>query len=208
VRKIFLVTYCNNDDITFLKTLLQQGDIIAGIDQGTDLLLQNGITPTYCLGDFDSTLTDIAGLGLPPQNIIRLKVQKEDSDLEYALQYFANTEAEIVVINNLQGRLDHILSVLNLLEAHPSVCIRSAKQDVYFVSNSFKASLPVGTTLSLLPQTETVEGITTVGLFYKLQGETLYKKKNRGLSNISVDKNIEINFLDGQLLVVINRLEG
>jgi len=208
VSKIFIVTYCRDEDIEFLKGIIEPGDVVVGVDQGIDLLLQNGVRFDYCIGDFDSAVCDVEGLGLTPEHIMPLQIEKDVSDLEYALQDFADSEGEIVVINNLQGRLDHILSVINLLEAHPNVSIRSARQDAYVVSGSYQATLPIGTTLSLMPITEQVQGVVTAGLFYALAGETLYKHNSRGLSNKTVDKNIEINFIDGRLLVIINRLEG
>jgi len=204
---IFLVTYCDDRDIIYLKTLLQTGDLLVGIDQGILRLLAHNLSPDYYIGDWDSLVADLKPLiqqKVPSKNIIELQSEKDDSDLEHALKYFTPQKKNMVIVNNLQGRIDHALSAISLLAGTPNICIKSATTTVYLSTGQFTLTLPVQTTISLIPFTETVDNITTTGLYYQLSHEILHKTNSRGLSNFNIDKNIHISFSGGKLLVIIN----
>jgi len=213
MTKIFLVSFCSVDDIIFLKEKYKNKDILVGVDQGTKMLIDNGLTPDYIVGDFDSFLV---GSNLAEKSkIIRLPKEKSESDLECALKLFLNFSSDknkpiqcsIIIINNMLGRLDHILTSLHLLEQGANICIWSAMQQIYFVSSKFEAELSLGTTLSLVPVTAKVK-VCTSGLKYHLDNEYLYRKKTRGLSNISVSRLIKISVKNGCLFVIINSKKG
>jgi thiamine pyrophosphokinase len=65
-------------------------------------------------------------------------------------------------------------------------------------------TLPINTTVSLIPLSENVKGITTKGLYYPLSGETLRCDRARGISNLVSDEKVEITMESGELLLVIN----
>jgi len=208
MNTIYLVTHCQDIDISFLKTLIDNTDIIVGIDQGALKLIENHITPHYYIGDWDSIpmhKQSVIKEAIQLKNIITLQTIKDDSDLEHAINYFAETKQNMVIINNLQGRVDHTLSAINLLAKDPNLIIRCADTDIHLSTGLFRLTLPLKTTISLIPFTETVENITTTGLFYPLRNETLHKSNNKGLSNFNLDKNIVISFSGGELLVIICR---
>lgn len=99
-----------------LFPLNQSFDLLIGVDGGAKTLVTHGYTPDYAIGDFDSA---------PPpdcRHIITLQPEKDDTDLEYALQHIlANYRAEeihkIIILGALGGgRLDHLLA--NFYLAH------------------------------------------------------------------------------------------
>jgi thiamine pyrophosphokinase len=162
------------------------------------------------IGDFDSynpldETIELCIANNPSFRFIRLSPDKDLSDLEYAVRYFLSLGYNITIVNNLQGRIDHILSSLYLLELGEDISISSASQDVFLAKNNFSISLPLDTTISLIPISKVVTQVKTHGLLYPLENETIYRANSRGLSNKNVDKNIDISFLDGRILVVINR---
>ena len=173
--------------------------MIVGVDQGIARLIDNGISFQYCIGDFDSFDERLLN---ESHEIIRLDKDKDFTDLEYAVRYFAGHE--ICIVNNLQGRIDHILAVVYLLESYDNIYIMSAKQEIHLAKKHFCAHLPIGTTISLIPISNQVKKIKTQGLQYPLEYETLYRKKSRGISNKNLDNFIDISFLDGKLLIIIN----
>ena len=183
----------------YLKTKIDFGDTVVGIDQGIQRLVSNGIPFHYCIGDYDSFDVSLVN---DPCTIIKLDAEKDFTDLEYGVRYFP--DHEIFIINNLQGRIDHILGVIHLLELRHDIHIISASQEIHLVRKHYSANLPIGTTISLIPISEKVTNITTSGLYYRLDNETLYRKKSRGLSNKNVDNFIDVFFLDGELLIIIN----
>ena len=217
MQKIFLVSYCTDKDIDYLKRIINSEDILVGVDQGTDLLLKKDLSPDYIIGDFDSF--SIKDNELPKKTkVLKLNPIKDETDLEYAIRYFQTTYRErrhptcikselqsIIIVNNLQGRIDHILSVVHLLEIIECGYLWSADQEIYLPKNHFYSEIPLNSTISLIPLTESVKNITTKGLLYRLDNESLLREKSKGVSNKNVDKKVEINFSVGKLLIIINK---
>ena len=210
MRKILLVSYCEKEDIDYLKKIYKRGDILVAVDQGCKQLIEAGLFPHYIVGDFDSFT--------PPADraftnaLIRLEKEKEESDLDYAVNHipvilgssFTRHPYEIIIINNMQGRLDHILSALYLLKSKKNISIQSAKQKIFLIERYLEIKLPLNTTISLIPISKEVSKVSTKGLYYPLFNETLYRNRTRGLSNISIEKTVQIEFNNGELLCVIN----
>jgi len=206
MKRIFLVSYCTKRDLLFLKKEFRDGDLVVGVDQGLDRLLENSLIPHYVIGDFDSL--KLPWNKIPDQcQVIRLNSKKDISDLEYALNYFQNypSPKEIIIVNNLQGRIDHILSVVHLLEQRKNTWIENAKQKVFLATKSFQGPVRKNCHLSLIPLSKKVKGIQTSGLEYSLNNEHLVRNMARGLSNKCVDKKVGINFIEGKLLVIIEK---
>lgn len=91
--------------------------LLVGVDAGASHLFQAGFTPDLAIGDFDSQE--------PPsqcRHIIRLPCEKDDTDLEYALQYILQKEKpeninKIILLGSIGGgRLDHLIA--NIWLAH------------------------------------------------------------------------------------------
>jgi len=178
------------------------------VDSGVDVLIRNGLKPDIVVGDFDSLQTDISTLGEGCE-IITLNTEKDKSDLEYAVDYIVERmsdrqDFEMVIVNNLQGRIDHILSTVYLLEKHPKAKIVSAEQEMFLVNDRFTMELPLESCMSLLPISEEVRGITTSGFYYNLDNETLYRENSRGVSNRSVENVVGVSFEEGLMLGVVS----
>ena len=208
--KIFLVSFCTLEDICFLKTIYELNDILVGVDQGTKHLLESDLIPHFIIGDFDSfTLPTNFAL---KSKIITLEKEKDYSDLEYALNnlpFLLDSELkfsdyEVIIINNMQGRIDHILSTLFLMKKRKNISIQSATQKIFFIDKKIQISLPINTTISLIPMSHEVKNITTKGLYYPLCNESLFLHQSRGISNLSLESLVQIEFHDGELLCVIN----
>jgi len=200
---VFLVTYISTEDIHLLKEVTQN-DLIVGVDQGANILLENNIIPDYIIGDFDSFLLDDS---LIPETvkIIELDKEKDYSDLEYAVLYFLNKTDLIFILNNMQGRTDHILLSLFLLEKAnhiTKIIIRNNKEEIRILENEENFIMSEKTLVSLIPLTESVTNIITYGLLYKLENETLYRHSTRGLSNVVSDSKVKISYSTGKLLLV------
>ena len=205
ILKVYIVSYCTDQDLLFLGDAMRQADLLIGVDQGVGMLIKHGFIPDYAIGDFDSL--DIRQINLPEAcKIIHLPTEKDETDLEYALNYVQKLEdpAEVIMINSLQGRIDHTLSAVYLLEGREQVCLVNAHHKVFLPHQHFYYPVQPATTVSLLPLSETVTEVWTKGLYYPLQGETLHRNQGRGLSNKSVDSKVEINFLDGKLLIIVD----
>jgi thiamine pyrophosphokinase len=190
----------------YLKGMYTRDDILIGVDNGVDVLVRNGFMPDIAIGDFDSMQTDISALGEGCE-IVTLNIEKDKSDLEYAVDYIAEKkdmqDYEMVIVNNLQGRIDHIMSTVYLLEKYPLAKIVSAEQELFLVNGRFTKELPLDSCVSLIPISKEVRGITTSGFYYYLDNETLYRENSRGVSNKSVENVVNIAFEEGVVLCTI-----
>jgi thiamine pyrophosphokinase len=133
---------------------------------------------------------------------------KDETDLELALLYAVRAGAdEVAVIGALGGRLDMTLSNVLLL-THPALYharieLWHAAQTAWLVRPpGADLSGAAGDTLSLIPLGGPAEGVSTQGLQYALNDETLAFGPARGISNVLTKASARVDLRAGLLLVV------
>ena len=192
------------------------GDIIAA-DRGLARARAIGFEPSLLVGDLDSldpaTATDARLGGL---QIVHAPVAKDESDAELALLEAVRRGARRITMLGAFGgaRLDHALANVWLL-AHPAlngiaVVMLDAGARVTMVSAPGPDGMPVtralpgppGTTITLLPFSGAVSGVTTSGLRYPLREESLVAGPARGLSNVRDAADAAVVVGEGRLLIV------
>jgi thiamine pyrophosphokinase len=189
---------------------VRAGDWIIGADGGAARALGWGLVPDLVIGDMDS-LPDAAHAALVAQGcrFVEHPRAKDETDLELALEYAVQEGArEIVVLGALGGRLDHTLANVFLL-ALPSLAgvpVRIAERDqearlVRGGESVELAGIP-GDLVSLVPLGGDVRGVSTRGLAWALQGDTLRFGSSRGVSNEMISGEAGIQVGEGLLLVV------
>lgn len=95
-------------------------DYIA-IDQGLSFLLREGIKPIVAIGDFDSLEEKRL---LEKVDVLRYDPVKDDTDTAIALKWaIEHGYDEIEITGVMQGRMDHFLGVLCLLEQYRDINI-------------------------------------------------------------------------------------
>ena len=94
-----------------------ENEYIIGCDGGAIVLKNKNVPIDILIGDFDSSnYEDIKDLS---PNIKRYKSEKDQSDLELALEYALKMNYDKIEIYNVTGlRQDHFLSSLNLLKKY------------------------------------------------------------------------------------------
>ena len=97
-----------------------------GVDRGVEILVKQGITPIYAIGDFDS----IENIEILKElKIERLPTRKDVTDTHAALEYaLEQGYDEIDIYGVTGGRLDHFLSAMCLLEKYADIKIRIIDQ--------------------------------------------------------------------------------
>ncbi len=92
-------------------------DKFIGVDRGALFLAEKGKRLNIAVGDFDSVTSDeLAKVTAASDRLVKLPAEKDDTDLEVGLT-IATTEfpsAEIVIYGALGGRMDHMLTNLEL----------------------------------------------------------------------------------------------
>lgn len=167
-----------------------------------------GLVPDQYIGDYDSApRPDPAG-----KEQIVLPVVKDQTDTEAALDWLLSQgHREILILGGLGGRVDHTMGNLMLLSkgtaAGASLTLLDGQNLVTFLSGP--ATYPVPDCpypfLSLLPWTDTVQGVTVTGCQYPLENAVLTRDNTLGISNQITGPNPSVSIVSGDLLVIRSR---
>ena len=185
-------------------------DMIIAADSGAATALHYGCTPSFVVGDFDSLDTVLLQeLSERGSQVRRMEVEKDETDTELAVQVAIEQGATSITLLGAFGgaRFDHTLANILLLAGFEHVPIRIVDGPTicWLVRGpgSSEVNGRVGDLVSLLPLTGDASGVRTKGLYYALNGETLYFGRPRGMSNVLVEEHAEV-FVEGGMLVVIH----
>jgi len=207
VRIIIVANAPVNAD-TRLSLIAASADYIIAADGGAQPLAAAGIVPHLLIGDLDS-LSDqhIAWLVTQGVEVQRYAREKDETDLELALlAAVARNASHIDLFCVLGGRWDHTVATITMLSL-PMLIGRTVRifadgQTLAIVRDHIILDGPITRTVSLLPLTPTVDGITTTGLAYPLDHATLYFERSRGVSNVVTSMPATVQVQSGILLVV------
>ena len=200
---------------TAAQKTIHDGDLIIAADGGAGHCLRLGITPDVLIGDLDSLgAGDLAALEEARVQIIRHPIEKDSTDLELALAFARDSGIqEVLVFGGLGARWDQTLANLllpaaaNFKDMH--IRLLDGPQEVIALGAGERHEIHgrVGDTLSLIPLAGDAHGVSTSGLQYPLNGETLYFGSSRGISNIFVHTPVFVEFEDGLLICVVIHAE-
>ncbi|NJK80757.1 MAG: thiamine diphosphokinase [Chloroflexaceae bacterium] len=206
-------------DATPFIGLLRQADLIVAADGGANALHRVNIVPHVVIGDLDS-LEQTTGQWLRHSahrdavDIRQLPREKDETDLQAALLLVAAAGAtHLHLLGTTGGRLDHTLANITMLTmpelAGRQVRMLEPHQELFLIRADEQHTLKgnLHDTVSLLPLTMAVHGVTISGLYYPLTDATLYANHARGVSNILVQPEATITLHDG-LLLVIHHFDG
>jgi thiamine pyrophosphokinase len=201
-------------DLEPYQALIAQAELLIAADGGAEALLACGMVPQLVIGDLDSVAQTsqvfLEARGVAMQRHPR---DKDETDLELALLYAATQHAtEIDVLGALGGRWDHTFANVALL-ALPALLGRKVRlidheQVLTLVRDRIELTGFIGDTISLLPLTAAVHGVTTHGLQYGLEGATLLFEHARGVSNVLIDTAACVTIEQGLLLVIHSHAGG
>lgn len=179
-------------------------DYIIAADAGYKHVLAQGKTPNVVIGDFDSSEIP-QGL-----NIIKLNIEKDDTDGQAAIRYAKeNNINEVVIYGVGGGRVDHQLCNLSLLaEAHQLGIDARAKEvdaDIYYKEIgkvSFNAN--IGATFSIIAFGNSVTITDGVNTKYPIDKLTISKfNLGRAISNQALGNKVSFEILDGAALIFV-----
>jgi thiamine pyrophosphokinase len=189
---------------------IRDGDLVIGADGGAAQAAARGVLPELVVGDMDSLPEEeqetLASRGC---RFVPHPRAKDETDLELALTYAVEQGArEIVILGALGGRVDHTLANVLLLAlpalAGVPVRIVDGNQELLLArsGDAVKLEGQPGELVSLLPLGGDVHGVTTTGLAWALEDDTLRFGYSRGVSNEMTAASAQIKVEQGYLLVV------
>lgn len=198
-------------DLQAARTLLAADSPVICVDGGYRHALALGITPVALIGDLDSvTQTELAAIDDRKTAVIKHERDKDQTDLELALNYALESDpAFIVIVGALGGRLDHTLGNIALL-ADPRLIRRRCSLDdgverVVLCRARTELNGAPGDIVSLVPWGGPAEGVRTDGLRWALRGETLLPERSRGVSNEMLGETARVFVEYGSVLVIQKR---
>jgi len=184
-------------------------DAIIAVDKGLEKVINLGLKPAIIIGDLDSLALEILQR-YPELPLLRYPAEKNETDTELALQWCVEQGfSEIVICNDLQGRFDHALALVqNLLllkEHYPEVQARieSQNQTIFILDKRTEFSNYKGRLLSLIALNGIAEFSHSKGLKYPLHGLVLYPHLSRGISNEITENETEIGLESGMVLAIL-----
>ncbi len=199
-------------DANAAKAMLRRDDFLLGVDGGSLLIDELGFAPNLIIGDLDSiTQPELNRFQAANVPIISYPKDKDETDMELAICHALGLKPNsIVIVAALGGRMDQTLANIALLAdpALASVDVRldDGVEEIFLCRSSCEIHGKAGDTVSLLPWQGEARGIITQNLQWKLNGETLFPHKTRGISNVMTDEICAVSIQSGLLLVIHKRL--
>ncbi|MGB7861432.1 MAG: thiamine diphosphokinase [Acidimicrobiia bacterium] len=184
---------------------LPNPDLVVAADSGYDSARALGFAVDVIVGDMDS----IATTEIPDHVIVeRHSPEKDATDLELALKLAVRDHpARIVVVGGSGGRLDHEIGIAHLLCSPRWADVEEidwihARGRAHVIHQRRILHGDLGSTLSLLPVGGHATDVSTTGLKWNLDDETLSHDDTRGISNVMVSPVADIRVGRGCLLAV------
>jgi thiamine pyrophosphokinase len=197
---IALVANGSLGDSPQLAHELRRYETLIAVDGGLNHCYRLGVTPHLVVGDFDSVDPDVlAHYHAVPRRMFPR--DKDQTDLELALQEVFNTGSETAVAYGALGRrTDHLLANLQLLRRYPvRLFYQGEDERLFAVVGEYRLECHPGQVLSLIPLGGPVEGVTTKGLKWELTDAT-FNKEFFSISNECTGDEVRISIAKGDLV--------
>jgi thiamine pyrophosphokinase len=194
-----------------LLSLIGSDPLVIGVDGGTCHLATFDLKPHIIIGDLDSIQeTELAGFISSNTQILRYSPEKEETDFELALDHAILYGCrEILVFGALGGRSDqmiaNILLPLTFLDK-ADIRLLNGTEEISYITTRSTISGKANEIISLIPISGDVYGVSTSGLRYPLNLETLSLGKSRGVSNELTGDRSTITVSSGILICVHTHL--
>ena len=190
------------NDYNYIGGKIRKNDYIICADGGYKHAKAMNIKPAVVIGDMDSIGdNDYDG------EVINLPIRKDFTDSEVCIKYILLKDFEEILMLGFTGtRIDHSLTNLFLLkqiaEAGKSAKIVDEHNEIIFAGAENTIYGDKGDIVSIIPVGGNLSGITTNGLDYPLENETLVFGESRGVSNIMTSSKCTITIASGMGLII------
>lgn len=203
-----------NQDVGIAEHLKECRIKVIAADSGLEFCGRNHILPDIAVGDFDSVREITLSRFKEKEGIVwyELNPEKDDTDTEFAIRKAMELGAEkITILGGTGSRLDHVLGNIELLGIGMEAGVPIELVDGHNRIRMRKTGITLkkrgqfGKYVSLIPYTDCVEHLYLTGFKYPLEDACLRGFCSLGVSNEIVDKEAEIRFEGGILLVIESR---
>ncbi len=198
-------------DVGAARQLIKPDDYLIAADGGARHAIALGVIPNLIIGDLDSLseaeVRVYTDMGI---HILKFPANKDESDLELALDHATRADySPIVIVAGLGNRTDQTIANISLLAAPElqgkDVRLDDGQTEVFVVTSQVTIHGAAGDIVSLQPLGAPAEGVSTDGLTYPLNKETLLAYRTRGISNQMLADTAKIRLKRGVLCVIHQR---
>lgn len=211
-RTVFIISggTINNPEFLRSKVVEARNPVIICADGAARHLRVLDIVPAFIIGDMDSIDTEMLEYFYRKgSTVLRHPGEKDETDTQLALEYAIKLQPQdIFIFGALGGRIDHALANISLLVMGDKAGIQTRIIDetceLSIVARSALIEGRKGQTVSLLPLTSEVTGITLEGFEYPLSNGTMELGRPYGISNRLVSEKGMISIQSGYLLLIRN----
>lgn len=181
-----------NKNLRPLLPILRDAEEIICADSGADALLPFDIVPGTVWGDMDSISPDTVAW-LKEKNVSHklFPVEKDMTDSELCLTSVPK-DKKLLFITSLMGRPDHVMSnlllTMRLKEEGYDITATDGETWVFPIVGAFRFLIPDELvkdkiTCSLIPLGNGSEGVSTIGMKYKLTDRSIIPGSSLTVSN-------------------------
>lgn len=183
-------------------------DILICCDGGMTHFYDSKIVPHFILGDFDSALNEhieyFKKLDVP---FIQFPAEKDFTDMELGLNFALDKGAqEIFIFGGIGTRFDHSLTNAHILkkalDRNAFAWLIDEHNFIGVVKDNIKIEGKKGDIVSLIPFTSKVKGVSTKGLYYRLENFDMEIGHSLGVSNFMTEDYAEVSVEDGLLFII------
>lgn len=189
-----------------LKSRLQAFEKVVAVDGGLHYLHEMGVVPDLILGDMDSVDPSL----LRQYSKVPFKKydrDKDKSDTEIAVELLLEQGfTKVHLFSSFGKRVDHSLYNIQLLRRYPKKLVLENQTDHSFVLREGRVRLTCapGDVFSLIPLSDQVFEVLTVGMRWELDYQTL-SAQCMSLSNEAIGDDVQIEVGQGDLLITKSR---
>lgn len=187
---------------------LSRGRKIFAVDKGIEICRDLNIFPEILIGDFDSAENSAVDWAVKNKiPIERHPVDKDLTDTQLALN-LVNEKIFVIITAIFGGRADHLFSnIFTCAASKVKTCLVDERELIFFVNGGENLTVKFfvkPSALSLLPITETVEGVTLKNVRWELANATLKQNFPNAISNRVESDEIKISVKNGTLAVYLS----
>jgi len=181
---------------------------VIAADSGYAHAIAMGFVPNELVGDMDSiSAVDLTDAHDSNVLITEYPTDKDLTDTEIAIaSALARQSTHITVVSGGGDRFDHVLGMVHSLAScagtvDTTLFIGTARVSYVSYIKEFQLNTQPGDIVSLIPLGGD-NTVTTTGLQWELDHDTLQSFASRGVSNIATRESVSISVTDGLLAVI------
>lgn len=181
---------------------------VIAADSGYAHAIAMGFVPHELVGDMDSiSAVDLSDARDSNILISQFSADKDLTDTEIAIaSAIARHSTHITVVSGGGDRFDHVLAMVHSLAScaltiDTTLLVGTARVSYVSSAREFWLESQAGNIISLIPIGGAAT-VTTNGLQWELDNDTLQSFASRGVSNIAIGESITIGVTDGSLAVI------